>query len=349
MTPDKGQPGYSSLIISLIISVLTLLLAPITGANQDLSQDVVLDLQHEPIQPLLPPKGLDPRRISLGERLFHDPRLSRDNDMACVSCHKLDDNGATRLAHTPGRGGVELDVNTLTVFNSSLNHRQFWDGRARSLEEQINFVVVGEKEFATTWPEIIAKLKQDDGYLSAFGRFYPDGMTAANIRDAIATFERSLITLNSRFDRFLLGDADAISPQEKEGYRLFKSYGCAACHQGSNLGGNLFMKFGVFGDYFSERGNVTRADLGRFNVTGDVRDRYVFRVPSLRLVALTAPYFHDGSVKDLDQAVRIMAKHQLGREIPDRDIQRIVAFLNSLPGEYRSRSMGDAQVKAVTP
>lgn len=326
----------------LLVVILLLALSP-TSADETPSvvneSSLPLDLRYEPIQPLPPPEGLDPRKVSLGERLFKETRFGRDNDMACVTCHDLSLNGANHLAHTPGRDGVELDVNTLTVFNSSLNHRLFWDGRAKTLEEQIDFVVREPREFATDWLTIIGKLKQDEDYVSAFKHLYADGITAANTRDAIATFQHSLITLNSRFDRYLLGDANAISTEEKAGYRLFKAYGCVACHQGRNVGGNMFMKFGVFKDYFAKRGNLTPADLGRFNVTGNERDRYVFRVPSLRLVALTAPYFHDGSTRTLEKAVRIMAEHQLGRVIPDQDIALIVAFLKTLPGEYQGRPL----------
>jgi len=299
-----------------------------------------LNLSQEPIQPLPVPAGLDPRKLILGEKLFNEPRLGRDNDMACSTCHQLNDNGANHLTYNLGRDGIRLDANTLTVFNSSLNHYLFWDGRARNLEEQVDFVVHSPKEFATSWPVIINKLKQDEGYKQTFNILYPDGITADNIRNAIAIFERSLITVNSRFDQFLRGDADAISAKEKNGYQLFKDYGCIACHQGQNVGGNLFMKFGIFYDHFSGRSDLNPADLGRFNVTGSPSDRHVFRVPSLRLVALTAPYFHDGSVGTLEAAIRVMAKYQLGRVIPEQDVTRIAAFLRSLVGEYQGRMLG---------
>ena len=315
-----------------------LLLLPTFASAQTTDPDRP-DLFHEPVQPLRAAKNLHAGKVKLGNKLFNESRLGRDNDMACASCHILGDNGADHFARAPGRDDSQLDVNTPTVFNSSLNHRQFWDGRADSLEQQINFVVRGEKEFATSWPRIIEKLEQDNAYVEAFRQIYSDGITADNIRDAIATFERSLITVNSRFDRYLKGDNQAITDEEKAGYRLFKTYGCVACHQGSNVGGNLFMKLGIFGDYIADRGNPTQADLGRFNITNDERDRYVFRVPSLRLAAITPPYFHDGSVKTLEQAVKLMARHQLGREISDTDIKQIVAFLKTLPGTYRGRAL----------
>jgi len=337
---NKGKKPEKPAFFPVVVLLVIVLLIPASLCADNTSPENITlllqpDLRHEPIQPLAPPKGLNPYKVSLGERLFHDRRLGRDNDMACSSCHNVRDNGADHHALAPGRDGTTLDVNTLTVFNSSLNHRQFWDGRVRSLEEQVDAVVVDAKEFATTWPMIIGKLKQDKDYIRSFAELYPDGITANNIRNAIAVFERSLVTVNSPFDRFLLGNTNAISMEAKTGYRLFKTYGCVACHQGSNVGGNLFMKLGVFKDYFAARINPAHADLGRFNVTGRERDRHVFRVPGLRLAALTPPYFHDGRVATLADAVRIMAEHQLGRTIPGQDILYIVAFLQSLPGEYR--------------
>jgi cytochrome c peroxidase len=158
----------------------------------------------------------------------------------------------------------------------------------------------------------------------------PGGITERNVRTSIATFERTLLTPGARFDRWLQGDKGALSEEEAAGYALFKSVGCIACHQGQNVGGNMFQKFGVLGDYFEDRGHVTRDDYGRFNVTGLESDRFVFRVPSLRNVELTAPYFHDGSATTLEQAVRTMARYQLGRPLADGDVQRLVAFLKTL-------------------
>ena len=301
-------------------------------------------LLHEPIQPITP-ENLNRDKVMLGEALFHDNRLGHDNDMSCATCHSLSDNGANHRPHTLGRNNTELDVNTPTVFNSSLNHQLFWDGRAMNLQQQIDFVVTNKKEFATSWPEIIKKLEQDNYYIKQFDHLYNSGITASNIRDAIATFERSLTTINSPFDKYLLGDSTAINDEEKEGYRLFKSYGCAACHQGRNVGGNLFMKIGIFGDYFANRNGQTKADLGRFNITGNESDRHVFRVPSLRLAVLTPPYFHDGSIATLYEAIKIMAWHQLGQDIPDQDIDFIVAFLKTLPGEYRGLPLITKQQK----
>ncbi len=179
--------------------------------------------------------------------------------------------------------------------------------------------------------QVIGRLEQDANLVARFGRLYPDGLTAASLLDAIATFERSLITVDSRFDRYLRGDREALSELERDGYQRFREFGCASCHQGMLVGGNMYHKFGVLGDYFAGRA-ITTSDLGRYNVTGSEEDRHVFKVPSLRNVALTAPYFHDGSATMLEQAVAVMARYQLGRDLSVADNEAIVAFLHTLSG-----------------
>ena len=297
----------------------------------------------EPIHPL-PKVKLDPAKVDLGRRLFHDPRLSRDDSLSCASCHHLDKGGDDQQRVSTGVGGAQGRINAPTVLNSGFNFSQFWDGRAASLEEQIDGPVEEPIEMGSKWSDVIAKLRQDPGYQSAFTTLYPgDGIQRHTIKDAIATFERSLVT-PSRFDKYLLGDADAISADEKKGYGLFKSYGCVACHQGANIGGNMYQYFGVMGNYFEDRGNITEADYGRYNVTGKEKDRFKFRVPSLRNVALTAPYFHDGSAQTLHEAVAVMAKYQLGRNLPDQDLNLIVTFLESLTGKLNSQSASPSNV-----
>ncbi len=186
----------------------------------------------------------------------------------------------------------------------------------------------------SNWQEVIDKLNQDPDYVDLFREIYDKPISAESIKKAIAAFERTLLTPNSRFDFFLRGHKAAITEEERNGYLLFKSYGCASCHQGVAVGGNMYEKMGLFGNYFAERGNVTRSDLGRFNVTGDEEQKFEFKVPSLRNVTLTAPYFHDGSAETLEEAVVIMARYQLGRTMPDHDRKKIVAFLNTLVGEF---------------
>jgi cytochrome c peroxidase len=230
-------------------------------------------------------------------------------------------------------------LNIPTVFNTTLNFRQHWRGNFRMLEEQAEAVLITLNVMNTSWQELLAKLRADPDYTQAFATLYPAGLQPAQVLDAIASFERSLLTPNARFDRYLRGQPEAITEEEKRGYQLFKAYGCVACHQGVNVGGNLFQKFGIFENYLAERGNATEADLGRFTITHDERDRYVFRVPSLRNVAVTAPYFHDGSVPTLEKAVGIMARAQLGRTLTAEEIGLIVKFLHTLTGEYQGRSL----------
>lgn len=291
----------------------------------------------EPIRPIVAPEGLDPARVTLGRRLFADPRLSADDTVSCASCHDLTRAGVDDRKVARGIRGAEGLVNTPTVFNAHLNPKQFWDGRADSLEDQIDGPIHNQAEMGASWPLILSKLAGDRNLVAAFQRSYADGLQARNIKDALATFERSLVTTDSRFDRHLAGVPGALSPAELEGYALFKSYGCVSCHQGRNVGGNVFEHLGVFGDYFQDRGGpVTVADLGRFNVTRRQEDRFKFRVPSLRLVTHTSPYFHDGQVGTLTEAIRIMGRYQLGLEIPRGDIERIAAFLGTLSAHNQS-------------
>jgi cytochrome c peroxidase len=289
-------------------------------------------LDGEPISPLPLTISLDARKVKLGRRLFSDKRLSADNTISCASCHDLTRNGADNHVKSAGIGGRLGDVNTPTVFNSGLNFRQFWDGRAESLEAQIEGPIHDPNELGTDWPEILEKLRADSEYTADFFSIYSRAMDRDAIKDAIATFTRSLITPDSRFDRYLRGNHDALSADEIEGYRLFNESGCSSCHQGALVGGNMFEKLGIVRDYFADRGHISKADLGRFNTTGDEQDRYEFKVPSLRNVARTAPYFHDGSARTLEDAVKIMAKYQLGRELSDSEVHRIVQFLESLNG-----------------
>lgn len=290
----------------------------------------------EPISPIPRSLPLDARKAALGRRLFADTRLSRDNTLACASCHDLSKGGVDGLKRSLGVGGQLADLNAPTVFNSVFNFRQFWDGRAASLEDQIDGPVQNPKEMASSWPEILAKLGQDAEYTAEFGRLY-GGLEARHIKNAIAEFERSLLTPGSRFDRYLEGKRDALTRDELKGYQLFKSYGCIACHQGVNVGGNLYQRLGVVNAYFKDEAYSATANLGRAALTGKPEDRHVFKVPGLRNVALTAPYFHDGSVQTLEQAVLIMGQYQLGVAIPPADVALIVKFLHTLTGNYEQR------------
>ena len=290
------------------------------------------DTVNGPIQPIPLRANLDPKRVALGKRLFSEPRLSADDTVPCSLCHNLKKGGADHLPLSEGVGGLMGSVNSPTVFNSAFNFKQFWDGRAETLEEQIDGPLHNAKEMATSWPETVAKLSADTSYVSQFQDTYASGITEANIKDAIATFERSLFTPNARFDQYLRGDTTALSAKEVEGYNLFTDLGCVVCHQGINVGGTLFQKMGKMADYFEGR-EITQADLGRYNVTGKERDRFVFKVPGLRNVELTAPYFHDGSAATLEEAVLVMARVQLGFELSPNEVDALVAFLNTLTAE----------------
>lgn len=289
----------------------------------------------EPILPIPDELTLDAGKVELGEKLFNDVRLSRDNTISCASCHSLSLGGTDQLPRSVGIKGQLGTINSPTVFNAAYNFKQFWDGRAETLEEQIDGPVHASAEMGSNWDELVEKLRQSPEYASAFATLYEDGVQTPNIKDAIATFERSLITPDSRFDQFLKGNQEVLTKDEKEGYRMFKTVGCVSCHQGVNMGGNLFQEFGVMGNYFEDRGNLTEADLGRFNVTKKESDRYVFKVPSLRNIELTPPYFHDGSARSLEDAVKVMSKYQLGRELSPEEIDSIVKFLKTLNGQYK--------------
>ncbi|MGK7901909.1 MAG: cytochrome-c peroxidase [Hormoscilla sp.] len=298
----------------------------------------------EPIQPIPLQLDLDENKVKLGEKLFHDPKLSGNNTISCASCHNLQTGGTDRLPKTLGINGAVGDRNSPTVFNSGFNFKQFWDGRSESLAAQVDGPLNNPIEMGSSWPEAIGKLQRESDYVYMFDKLYPDGIKRENIRDALATFVQSLYTPNSRFDKFLRGDTSAITESEKEGYRRFKASGCVSCHQGVNVGGNMFQTMGIMADYFGDRGEDRIAeDAGRFNVTGDEGDRQLFKVPSLRNIALTAPYFHDGSAPTLEGAVAIMAKYQLGRQMSSRDIEVIVKFLHTLTGEYKGQPLGNSK------
>ena len=295
--------------------------------------------REEPITPVEPDRGLDPAKVALGKVLFSDVRLSGGDVRSCASCHEFNRGGADGLAHSKGANGQLEPFNTPTVFNLAGDFRLNWRGNFRSLEVHNEAVLLEPRLMNARWPDLLSKLNQDSGIRSAFESAYGDGPSRESVLDALATFQRSLSTPDSRFDRYLRGDDTAITADEERGYELFKAYGCVACHQGRNVGGNLFQKFGIFSDPFSGRSDDDVADQGRFAVTGREADRRVFRVPSLRNVAVTAPYFHDGSADTLDAAVAIMAQAQLGRTMPQEDHYLIIEFLGTLTGEYQGEPL----------
>lgn len=309
-----------------------------TTGNEKETEILTQSLTNEPISPIPLEIDLNSGKVELGEKLFSDTKLSQDNKISCATCHSLTLGGVDNLAHSVGIKNQVGGINAPTVFNSGYSFKQFWDGRAETLEDQVDGPTHAPGEMGSSWKEIIEKISASPEYVSEFASLYQDGITNQNIKDAIATFERSLITPNARFDQYLRGNQEILTSEEKEGYRIFKTVGCASCHQGINVGGNLFQEFGVMGNYFNDRGNIKEADLGRYNITKKEYDRYVFKVPSLRNIELTFPYFHDGSTKTLEGAVEVMSKYQLGRKLSQEEIQYVVKFLKSLNGEYKRYS-----------
>lgn len=286
----------------------------------------------QPITPLPRSVALDERKVALGRRLFHDTRLSADSTVSCASCHVLSAGGVDRQPVSMGIGGRKGQMNAPTVYNVAYNYRQFWDGRALTLEEQVDGPLHNPVEMGASWPVVIAALGADRELRREIESIYADGISAANLRDAVATFERALITPDAPFDRYLRGDQEAMSPDAREGWRLFRELGCVSCHQGVNVGGNLYEKLGLVEDFYSTRGTPQQADLGRYLLTRSDEHRFEFRVPPLRNVALTAPYLHDGSVATLEEVVQIMARYQLGVRLKPVEVARLVAFLRALTG-----------------
>ena len=287
----------------------------------------------EPIKPLPDSVEVDGPKAALGRLLFHDPLLSKDGTVSCASCHDLGAGGGDGRRVSIGIEGREGVINSPTVFNARFNFKQFWDGRAESVEDQIDGPIQSPIEMGSLWPEVVAKLYEHERYPGLFAQIYSDGINRKSVKNAIAEFVKSLVTPKGRFDQWLKGNESALTDHEKQGYALFKNYGCVSCHQGANVGGNMFQVFGVLNEYFKRRGNITEADLGRYNVTGNIADRHSFKVPSLRMAAHTAPYLHDGSAATLRDAVDAMFEFQLGREAPDDDKEAIVAFIKTLAGE----------------
>ena len=292
---------------------------------------------NEPVRPIDLALEYDPAKAELGYALFHDPRLSVDNTVSCASCHDLGTAGVDNHRYSHGVNDLLGGVNAPTVFNAVYNFVQFWDGRAQTLADQAAGPPLNPVEMASeSFNQIIAKLKADKQFARAFVKVYPDGITAVNITDAIEQFERTLITPDSKFDKWLRGDDSALTADELKGYELFKKYDCATCHAGPNLGGLSYELMGLRRHYFAERGlELTNEDNGRYKETQQERDRHRFKVPGLRNVEHTWPYYHDGTRETLEEAVRDMGLYQSGVELTDSEVAGITAFLKTLTGEYK--------------
>ena len=293
----------------------------------------------EPVRPIDEALPYDEVKAALGFKLYHDKRLSVDNTVSCASCHGLNTAGVDNKQYSEGVEGKLGGVNAPTVYNAVYNFVQFWDGRAATLADQAAGPPVNPVEMASpNFDAIVAKLNKDSKFVREFKKAYPEGLSQATITDAIEQFERTLITPNSRFDKYLRGDKEAVTAEELQGYELFKKYNCATCHVGKNLGGESYELMGLRKHYFAERGlELTEEDNGRFKQTGVERDRHRFKVPGLRNVALTWPYYHDGTRSSLKEAVCDMGTYQSGVTLTDEEEDLIVAFLNSLTGEYKGK------------
>jgi cytochrome c peroxidase len=292
------------------------------GISDLKASDAKPSADQEPITPIPSPPAADPRKLALGERLFNDPRLSGDGTLACSSCHDLRTNGADGRK-TKAQDGPKAGLDTLTIFNAALNFRLNWEGNFRHLEEQAESSLENPVNMHTSVDEVLGKLNADPRIVEQFRAAYGTVPDRASFLGALVTFERSLLTPGSRFDRWLDGDASALSPQELDGYQLFKSLGCSSCHQGANVGGNLFERQGIFRPLVATNPRIVR-------------------VPSLRNVATTPPYFHDGSTPTLEEAVHKMGAAQLDRTLSDQQVDSIVGFLKTLTGTYRGAAVAGA-------
>lgn len=302
---------------------------------------------NEAIRPVQDSVPVDMRKVILGNLLFHDVRLSADNTVSCSSCHGLNTGGVDNKPFSEGVGGQHGGVNAPTVFNALYNFVQFWDGRAATLADQAAGPPLNPVEMACkSFDEICDKLKADAAFSKAFTEVYPNGINEANITNAIQEFEKTLLTPNSRFDKYLKGDMAALTTEELAGYDLFKKYNCATCHVGENMGGQSYELMGIKQDYFADRGTeLTVEDNGRFKETKNERDRHRFKVPGLRNVALTAPYFHDATQATLEDAVRAMGKYEVGVDLSQQEVKQIVAFLQTLTGEYQGKLLTNVNLQ----
>ena len=288
-----------------------------------------------PIQPIPTIKTIDKDWLKLGKALFNSTLLSKDNTISCASCHLINEGGDDGFPVSIGVGGAVGERNSPTILNAVFNFRQFWDGRGADLAEQTIGPIHNPVEMDTNFVDIISKLKQSPEFVSAFNIINSEGITQEAIIEAIVTFEESLITPNAPIDLYLKGDDSALTSQQKRGYEKFLAFGCVACHQGRNIGGNLYQRIGRISSVPTKLLN----DTGRFSVTKNPDDKYVFKVPSLRNIKQTGPYFHNGSVATLKEAIRIMAKGQLGIDLEEQDIQDLLALFDAFNGQLPAGSL----------
>ncbi|MDY0116870.1 MAG: cytochrome c peroxidase [Sulfurimonadaceae bacterium] len=282
----------------------------------------------EPIAPIPHTSGADINKALLGQELFFETALSRDGSTSCFSCHNVYEGGADNKAVSVGFAGKEGDINSPTVLNARYNFTQFWNGRAKDLYAQADGPITNPVEHNMDKETVEKILNSSKEYKEKFKKIYKkENISYQDAIDAIVEFENALITPHAKFDKYLHGEID-LEIEEKEGYKLFKQYGCITCHNGINIGGNAFQKMGTFIPYKTPKQYPDKKSL-----TGKAEHANVFKVPTLRNIALTAPYFHDAATSSLDEAVKLMSYYNLGIEMPKEDIRRIVLFLHTLTGE----------------
>lgn len=305
------------------------------------------EFANETIRPIEKAIAVDARKVALGEKLYHDTRLSVDQTISCSTCHGLNTGGVDNKRFSEGVKGQIGGVNAPTVFNAHYNFVQFWDGRAATLAAQaggppLNPIEMGYASF----DDICGVFAEDKAFETLFKEVYPEGFTQQSITDAIQEFERTLLTPDSKFDLYLKGNKTALTSEELHGYELFKQHRCATCHVGENLGGRSYELMGIKKDYFADRGTeITIEDHGRYKETKETRDMHRFKVPGLRNIALTYPYFHDGSKATLKEAVQDMAVYEVGKQLSEQETADIVAFLNTLTGKYNGQLLTNENTK----
>lgn len=322
--------------------------APVTPQNISAADQDLLKKAQGIFKPLpsteesLKQSNLTDAHVKLGQQLWYEPRLSLADDISCNSCHGLNTYGVDNKPTSPGHKGQLGARNSPTAYNAFLSGSQFWDGRAADVEEQAKGPIINPVEMAMPdHAAVETKISQITGYVEQFKTVYADKggkVNIDNIAHAIGAFERTLLT-PSRWDNFLKGDANALNEQEKRGVKAFMDNGCIACHTGVNLGGDLFQKFGLVKGPYWDFIDSKKHDEGVFEVSKKEADKFVFRVPALRNVEKTAPYFHNGSVTDLAKAVDVMGQTQLGKNLSKAEIEDIVAFLKSTTGELPAAAL----------
>ncbi len=331
---DRPRRLQRLAVLIVVFGAAAMLLYPLLGrVLQDPPHPEAVEEGLPPVdRALLPvttpvPRGpLWRERAELGKRLFSDPMLS-PKGMACSHCHALDGYATLDRPRSPDRLGQETARNIPSLLNVALNSRFGWAGDLRTLAEQLDRVLRNPRHMASSWEFALAAIAAKPEHAAAFGQLYDGRIEQSTFTDAIVSFEEALATPGAPLDRYLAGETGALEPDAIQGFRKFREYGCIACHQGRNLGGNMTARFGVLGNPFEDG---FAEDPGLYAKTGREGDRHVFRVPGLRNVALTRPYFHDGSVSELAEAVRKMGRYQLGQELPRKDVAQIVAFLEAL-------------------